>query len=59
MVRFIDKNETKETGVSIQTIQDYFVNLDPIELREAISHLLERNKIYEEYPGRFRTTPIE
>jgi len=58
IIKFIDRNETKETGVSLEAIQDHFVNLNPLKLGDAIDNLKKR-MIYEQYPNRFRIVPIE
>ena len=59
IVKFMEKNETKETGVSLDAIQDNFFNTDQMKLRDAIFKLKDLGKIYEERLGRFRTVPLE
>jgi len=54
IVKFVEKNETKESGVSFYALQDHFLNVDPMKLRDAIFRLQELFKIYEEKPNHFR-----
>jgi hypothetical protein len=59
IMKFIEKNETKESGVSLYAIQDNFFNTDLMKLRDEIFKLKNLGKIYEERSGRFRIVPLE